>query len=206
MSHISKMLSRQWKVLLVAGLLVSLLMVGIGLISPLEYRADAELLILTRQQSGTDPLTVARAQEQIAGQLAENVEKDLFYNQVIADNTLPSEVVERFTSIEDDRKRRKAWNKAVEARANVGTSLLTLTAYDTNAEHAEQLASQMAQTLIQNGTEYVGTLVVGRVVNEPIATDWPVRPNIFLHALFGFIIGIMGMGWLLIKRSKPNLF
>lgn len=205
MHNFVKMFTRQWKLLLTAGVLVALLSLGVSLIAPLEYRADTEILILSLKQSGTDPLATSRAQERIAEQLALAVETDAFFEQVQGSGGLSDELRAMFPD-DDPRKRRKRWQKSVDASALFGTSILTVSAYNTDREEAELLASQVAETVFKNGSEYVGTPIVARVVNESIASVWPVRPNLLINTALGFIVGIIGMGWLLVRRSRSGIF
>ena len=204
MSHVGKLFSRQWKVILIAGALVGVLSLGVSLIAPLEYKADAELLILIRQQVNTDPLTVSRAQERIAEQLARAVETDAFFDQVMAGETITPGIIAKF-DIDNERKKRKRWHKSIDARAEFGTSLLTVSAFDTDRDQAEALADLVATTLVQESLDYVGIIVSASVVNNPIASAWPVRPNILLNTLLGFLVGVIGMGWLVLSRTRGRI-
>jgi len=62
------------------------------------------------------------------------------------------------------------------------------------------LAAASADALVARGWEYVGGDVTMKVVNNPIATRWPVRPNLVLNALLGFVVGTLLMGLLVVRK------
>lgn len=203
MRHITSLLQRQWKLLAITGALGALVFLGGSLLFPLEYRADADVLILTRQQSGADPLSLSRAQERITETIAATIETDSFYEQVVSGDA--GRFVREQFDIENDRQRRSAWEDAVEARAQYGTNVMTISAYATSREQAERLAAAVAETIAQNGSEYVGTVIISRVVNQPIASRFPVRPNLLVNAVLGFLIGVIVMGWVVVQRRRPRV-
>lgn len=203
MSSVIAVLTRQWKLPVFAGIFVALLSFFVGIVLPSDYKAETDLLILTRQ-SGTDPLTTARAQERIAETLARTVETDAVYAQVMARPDL-SEDAKNDLRNSDSRKQRKQWERQVDARAIFGTNMLRVSAYGNTKEQAQDLARAVSQTMIQNGSEYVGTLIVARVVNEPIAGAWPARPNPLVNAGVGFVVGVLAMGWLVVSRGKRSI-
>lgn len=203
MHSTSKLLVKRWKVIATGGVIVAAISFGVSLIMPLEYRADAQISIITRQQYGVDPFTTSKSAERIADTLANTVETDAFYAQVVENNAVGS-IRNRFDGL-DPRKRRKAWRRAVEGSTVFGTNLLNVSVFARNADDAERLAAAVAKTVVDNGSDYVGTVIVARIVNQPIASKFPVRPNLALNALLGFFIGIIGTGWAVARRHGNSV-
>jgi len=50
----------------------------------------------------------------------------------------------------------------------------------------------------------VGGDVTIKVVNNAIVTNWPVKPNLVVNAILGFIFGVMVMAGLIFKKNYKN--
>lgn len=203
MSSPLKTLAKRWKVVAFGGLVLGLLALGLSLFLPLEYRADTQLLIIARQQYGVDPFTVSKSAERVADTLSNTIETDAFFNQVL-ENSAIGNLREEYDQM-DARERREAWNKAIDGNSVFGTNLMNISAFDTDPERAQMLAAAVADTVVKNGSNFVGTLVEVRIVNQPIATKFPVRPNLPLNFLLGFVIGAFAMGWTTVRKHGHHI-
>ena len=65
-----------------------------------------------------------------------------------------------------------------------------------------RLAGAAVDTLASRGWEYVGGDVTIKVVNAPVATRFPVRPNLPLNGALGFVVGVLLMVLALLRREK----
>ncbi len=180
-------LIRRSRFLVFGGLLCALLSVAVSFLFPLEYRADAQILILPRVQYGSDPFSATKASEQVAENLSSVVSTDEFRSLVVG--ALPVELQSSFSK-QTPKKTRVYWNKTVEASPVFGTNFLSISAYSTNKEVAMQIVSVAAQTLLERGQEYTPSPIMPRIINNPIVSDMPVRPNLIKNALLGFIVGV----------------
>ncbi len=190
------------KAILGFGVLVALLSLGVSLLFPLEYRADAQVLVIAKSRSGVDPYTIAKSGERIGEDLIQVVKTNDFYTKVMAD---PNFTVDRtrFEAIGmSEQTKRKNWQNSVSASVVYGTSVLSVSAYSPNASDAAQLSGAIVDTLAAHGWEYVGGDVSMKIVNQPIVTRWPVRPNLIVNVLSGFAIGVLTFGLLVVYR--PN--
>jgi capsular polysaccharide biosynthesis protein len=104
----------------------------------------------------------------------------------------------------DSKKKRSAWEDAVTISVTRGTGLLTITAYNTDVVQAEQIATAVAHVLTAEGWTYTsGGNITVKVVDEPLNSNWPVRPNILVNAFSGFILGALaGIGYVLIQVER----
>ena len=75
-------LRRSFKLIFLVGILVALLSAGITLIFPLQYRADAQVLIISQSRSGVDPYTVVRSAERVGENIAQVMKTNDFYQKV----------------------------------------------------------------------------------------------------------------------------
>ena len=78
---------------------------------------------------------------------------------------------------------------------------MNVSAYDSNVNQAKQLAGATVDALAAKGWEYVGGDVTIKVVNQPVVTRFPVRPNIILNFAMGFVVGMVLSSLLVIKKK-----
>ena len=185
-------LHRRFKLIFLVGILVALLSVGFTFVFPLEYRADAQVLIISKSNSGIDPYTLVRSAERVGDNVIQVMKTDDFYQKVKAQKNYDID----WTVFESkgEREKRKLWQKTLVPSVVYGTGVLNISTFNTNSDTAVKLAAASADALVARGWEYVGGDVTMKVVNNPIATRWPVRPNLVLNALLGFVVGTLLMG------------
>lgn len=193
-----KILRRRWKVVLIFGLVFALISVFITVLFPLEYRADAQVLIISKSRYGVDPYTVVKSAERIGENIAQVIKTDDFYNKVVGQSDYVFDN-SKFENI-SERKKRKRWQKTVDASVVYGTGVLNISSYSENSDDAKKMAGAVASTLASKGWEYVGGDVSIKVVNDPIVTKWPARPNLVLNLILGFMVGVLVSGFVLVRK------
>lgn len=200
MSETSQILRRRSKIIFLVGILFAVISTGITLLFPLEYRADAQVLIIPKSRLGVDPYTVVKSAERVGDNLVQIMQTDDFLDKVRS--TEGGELDwSKFDSL-SDRQKRKAWPKMVDGSVVYGTGVVNVSAYSTNSDQAKKITKAVVSTLETRGWEYVGADVIIKGVNNPIATRWPVKPNLPLNAAAGFLVGVMGMVLLTIKKAE----
>lgn len=190
--------------LFVWGLIFGAVAVGISLFFPLQYSASSQVLIISRDRSGVDPYTQAKSAERIGSNLVEVIGTTDFYNKVLSAKS--AEFNKAYWTKLDAREQRKAWQKNVEAEVVYNTSLLKITAYATTRDEAVHLVDAVAATLVAEGWQYVGGDLLLKQVDDPLASQYPVRPNIALNAVAGFAIGVFVAGAWLIRYRRHTIF
>lgn len=178
------------------GLLLSVLL---SFVRPLEYSSVTRLLI-TQELGAVDAYTASRSAERIADDLANAVAYEDFYAKVMASS---GTIDESYFST-DPKKRHDQWEKAVSISVTRGTGLLAITAYHTDVTQAENIARAVASVLTQEGWTYTsGGNITVKVVDTPLNSKWPVRPNILINAFSGFVLGsLAGVGYILIQAER----
>lgn len=197
---ISQLLSRRFGTIFMSGLIVAAVCVGASFLLPLEYRADAQVLIISRSRFGVDPYTVVKSAERIGENIVQVVKTNDFYSKVM---TQPNTTIDRsrFENI-PERTKRKRWQKAVSASVVYGTGILNVNAYSTDPKQALSLAGAAAAALVGSAPEYVGGDVAIKIVNEPVVSRFPVRPNLPMNAVFGFGAGALLSFVLLLRKQQ----
>jgi len=195
-----KMLMRRWKLLLFVGIFFAVVSAAASVLLPQEYRADAQVLIISKSRYGIDPYTVVKSAERVGENVAQVMQTSDFYNKVRADH---STVINwnRFEKL-NERKKRKTWAKAMQPSVVFGTGVLNISTYSEDPGEAKALARAVAQTLETKAFEYVGGDVEIKLVNEPVATRFPARPNMPLNAAAGFVIGVLLSGVMVVRKRS----
>jgi capsular polysaccharide biosynthesis protein len=193
-----KRLLRSKKLIIAIAVLTAIFTGGTTLLFPLQYRADAEIYILSQARFGVDPYTVARSGERIAENLAEVMRTDDFYEKAKTDTAY--KVDWSYFEDRDARTRKKLWEKTINPSVVYGTSILTISAFHASPAEAHAIAGAVANTAVTKTTEYVGGDVSIRLVSRPVVTRVPVRPNPLVNAGLGALAGALVAAIVVLKK------
>jgi len=190
---------RGWSTIVLFAVVGLVLAVVFSFLRPLEYSSTVRLLI-TQNVGTVDAYTAARSAERIAEDLATITYTTSFYDKVMS----AGYGIDESYFPEDDYKRRKKWNKMVNTTVARGTGLLTIKAYHTDIAQAEQIAHAIAFVLTNEGWTYTsGVNITVRLVDTPLNSRWPMRPNIPANAFSGFVLGgLAGALYLMIQAER----
>lgn len=180
----------------VLGLVAAILL---SLLRPLEYSATTRIGI-TQDLGSVDAYTASRSAERIADNLADAVTHTVVYDAIL--DHYPDVDPNYFGGSEN--KKRQKWAKAVTTSVTRGNGLLTVRIYHTNPEQARILASAIAEYLTSDGWRYTsGTGINIQLVDDVLVSAWPVRPNLIMNGLSGFLLGgLAGSAFLLIQSER----
>ena len=198
--HHSVNLFEEWHSIALFGLLGLVLALLISFVQPLQYSSTIRLLILQDSGSSVDAYTASRADERIAENLATILFTSTFFDQVMDSGFS----IDRKTFPENDRKRRRVWSRAVDASVTRGSGLLTISTYHKDVTQAEQIARAIAFVLTRNVSDYTsGGSVQVSLVDSPLNSRWPVKPNILANSASGFFLGcLIGIALILTKSER----
>lgn len=189
-----------WQTIIMFGLLGLVISLIVSFVQPLKYASTARLLILQNIGSSVDAYTASRSEERIAENLATIVYTSTFFDQVmnagfdIEEESFPAE----------GSKRRRTWRKTVSATVSRGTGLLTITAYHQDVRQAEQIVRAVAFVLTDRVGEFTsGGNVQVRLIDAPLNSRWPVKPNVLANIFSGFFLAsFIGIGYVLIQSER----
>ncbi len=189
-----------WQTLLMFGLLGLVLSLMISFVQPLRYASTARLLILQNIGSSVDAYTASRSEERIAENLATIVYTSTFFDQVVNAGF----DIDKDAFPLEGSKRRRIWRRTVFATVSRGSGLLTITAYHHDVQQAEQIVRAVAFVLTDRVGEFTsGGNVQVRLIDAPLNSRWPVRPNVLANMLSGFFLaGFVGVGFVLLQSEK----
>jgi len=197
-------LEKNAKLIFIWGLVFAVLSIAASLFFPKQYSATSHVLIISRDRAGVDPYTQARSAERIGANLAQVMNTTDFYNKVMGSSAYPFDR-EPWKNL-TDRQQRKKWTKDVQATMIYGGSLLGINVYSYSQAEAVKLSGAVTQTLAAQGWEYLGGDVAIKVVSNPLASRWPARPNLFINATVGLLVGILISSLWVLRYKRRHLF
>ncbi|MEA3248964.1 MAG: hypothetical protein U9Q03_01245 [Patescibacteria group bacterium] len=196
---------RGWKKIALFAVATAAFAAAVSFAFPLRYGSTMRLLMIQSELSAVDPYTAIKAQERVSDNLAQILYTTDFYDKVMGAQFNVDE--EYFAG--DERRQRRRWKDAISTLVLRGSGMLDVTVYHTDPDQAEQISRAIAFVLTTEGWEYIGggDLQV-RVVDEPLVSRWPVRPNVPTNAFMGLVLGgIAGSGYVLTRdRRRKGLF
>lgn len=188
---------KKWNMILLFAILSATLALVGSFVRPLEYSSSVRLLIVQKNIGVSDAYTVLKSAESIGDNLSQVVYTSSFLDKVLDSKYLVNKNF--FPRKEYDR--RKKWSRMLETQGSRGTGFLRLTVFHPDAREANKIARAMSSILIEEGWQYVGTAMEMKLVDKPLESRFPARPNIFANIFFGFFFGgCAGMLYVLGKQ------
>jgi len=199
--RVLRLLGRHWTTIMWFAILGIVAAVGLSLIRPLEYRSSIRLLI-TQESVSADAYTASRSAERVADDLSGIVFTTAFFDQVLNAHFSIDEA--QFPSADTKQaKRRKAWQEMITTSVERGTGLLSIDAYNRDPEQARQISQAIAFVLTQQGWRYTsGGNISVRLVDEPLVSQYPVRPNLPSNGFVGLVLGALVGGAFVLVRAE----
>jgi capsular polysaccharide biosynthesis protein len=202
-----KIALRGWRKILFFGIVAMLVAGGLSFLEPLKYSSSIRMLIIQPSNINVDPYTAIRSSEQIGNNLAQVVYTTDFFNKVMDAGSAKFGIDPTYFP-DNDAKRRKLWSQMVSVKIENGTGLLNITVYHPSKDQATQIAQAVAYVMTNEGANYVGgTALQIRLVDEPLVSRFPVKPNIPVNAFTGLVLGaLFGIAYVILNdKSRKYL-
>ena len=187
-----------WPTILLFAATGMVLAVLLSLLRPLEYSSTTRILI-TQELGVTDAYTASRSAEIIAMDLIAVVPTSRFFDTVM--NAGYSIDQSHFPT--DPSRRRLKWAKTVSASLS-SNGLVTIKAYHTEVSQAQEIAKAVSFVLTTQADQFTsGSNITAIIVDDPLNSRYPVRPNMPVNAVSGFFLGTLcGAAYLLIQAER----
>ncbi len=185
---ITQLLERHWKTVAVSAAVTMVLAAALSFVRPLEYSSTMRLLIIQKASLNLDPYTAIRSAESIADNLSQIIYTSVFFDKV----TSAGFNIDKSYFDPNETKRRAQWERMVSTQVTHQTGFLGITVYHTNKDQASEIARAIAFVLTTEGNQYIGghDLEI-QLVDTPLQSRFPVRPNVPLNAFLGAVIGVV---------------
>lgn len=202
--YFNNLKTHQKTIVVIIGLVVVLSLI-LTLIQPFEYRSSSQLLIIQKHNPNLDAYTASRSAERLSKNLSNVIYTSSFFEKVMNSGF---DLKDKFSK--NEAKRRSQWKRKVVAQVSMETGMLRISVYDRDKVQAKEFTQAIAHVLSTKGEEYHGggEDVEIKLVDAPLASRFPVRPNLALNLFTGLILGVVAGGGYLMTNSKsqiPNL-
>lgn len=169
----------------IAGGIVALV---ISFVQPLKYRATMRLLIIQATSPTLDAFTAVKSSEKVGRNLGNVIASSSFLERTL----LANPKIDAAGFPQDERKRRKAWGRTVESSVAPETSVMEVRVYHQRPTQAHAIAEGIGNVLVREAREYTGSQDISvKVIDSPLVSRFPVRPNIPLNTVLGLILGAL---------------
>jgi capsular polysaccharide biosynthesis protein len=160
-----------------------------ALITP-EYRSDMSVLVIQKQpEDKVDAFSAAKSADYLSDTFSKIIYTDSFINDVL---TSSAGIQTKFSTDHEDRK--KQWENEVEVKKINNSGIIDISVFDPQKKEAEKIVQAISQNLSANSAKYHGggDKITITVIDGPITSKMPARPNILLNVLLAFVVGIVG--------------
>ena len=196
-----RLIKYNWKKVLLFAVLVMIITAALSFIEPLKYSTEVRFLVIQKSLLGLDPYTAIKSSERVALNLSEILYTTSFFNKVMGSDYN----IDKDYFSADEEKKRDQWSRMIGSFVEGGTGLLTLAVYHPDRNQSLEIAQAVASVLATEAQEYVGGDVQIKLVDDPLPSRFPVKPNIPLNAFFGFVLGLV-LGFVyVVWRSRPSV-
>ena len=195
-------IKRDWRKVLIVTLIVVLIALVFSLVQSFLYRSTVSILVLQKSSFSIDAYSASKSEERIANKLAQVVYSSSFLKEVLNSGFYIDK--EYFPT--DELKKRNKWSKTVEAEVPAGLSKLTFSIYHTDPNQALQISQAIAYTLTTEKREYIGIEDVDlKVLDTPLVSKYPVRPNILVNMILGVLFGlVLGLAYVVLTYNPDR--
>lgn len=177
-----------WPTILLFASVGVVLAVLLSLTRPLEYSSTTRILI-TQELGVVDAYTASRSAERIADDLSSIVYTSTFFDKVMDSGFQ----IDGSYFPNDPTRQREKWAKTITASVSRSSGLLAIKAYHPDVGQAQAIAQAVAFVITTQGWTYTsGGNITVQVVDEPLNSRYPVRPNIPVNAVSGLFLGAIG--------------
>jgi len=198
---------RLWRARWQGGLLIAALCLAVimaaTLAQPLKYSSSLRLLVV-QETDGADYYTAARSTEYLSDILSKVSYTRIFFDQVLA--VAPEIKADYFGRT--NQQIVKHWARSIDVKPVVNTGLLNVTVYHADRGQAEILARAVAKVLIEHNGDYhgLGNKVSLKLLDGPLTSNYPVKPNVVVNALLALLSGVLLSGAVVYWRPQAALF
>ncbi len=160
-------------------------------VQPFKYGASSQILIIQNSIS-SDPYTASKSTEYLSNILAKVVYSNSFFENVLNSGY----AVDKSYFGQTVKKQMKTWNKTVSTKANNDSGIITINVYHKDRTQTDLIARAIVYTLqTKHGLYHGGADNVSiKVIDDPITSNYPVKPNLILNFNLALVLGLIFSG------------
>lgn len=158
---------------------------------PLKYNSESRVLVIQDFPRGIDQSSISKSNEYISNILAKVVSSNLFYSDVLnVGFNIDKSYFSKTSNINDEMDQ---WKKTVQAKAIGDTGIIDINVYHPDKQQLNQIAMAVNFTLQSKHAKYhgLGSNIIIKIIDEPIVSAWPIKPNIILNLFLAIVVGLI---------------
>lgn len=161
----------------------------VSFIQPLKYSAESQVLVVPDYRQTTDPYQISKTNEYLSSLLAQVTYSSSFFEATAK----PEYQIDATYFGNTSKKRMNKWQKTIEVKALNDSGIISVKAYHPDKQQAEKLVRAINYNLITKNNFYhgLGDKVVLKVIDEPLVSLWPAKPNLPVNFALAFILGLL---------------
>lgn len=165
-----------------------ILAIILSLIQPFKYGSSSKILVI-QDSAGSDPYLASKSTEYLSNILAKVVSSNSFFENVLNSGYY----IDKNYFGDTIKGQMKTWSKTVSAKAINDSGIISLDVYHTDRSQAELINRAVAFTLQTKHGLYHGggDSVSVKVIDEPIVSNYPVKPNLILNFGLALALGLI---------------
>jgi len=184
-----KRIFKNWRiiaVILLATITVSL--IATSLQKP-QYVARGRILITQKTSDNLDMYKASQSAERLAMLFAKIIKSSTFFKDVL-NSGFP---IDKSYFPKGEKDSREKWMEMVNSRVSTDTSIIEIDVYHRDAQEAKRILNAIIYNFSQKSKSYynLGDTVGIVVLDTPLVSDRPVKPNFFLNIILGLFIGLV---------------
>lgn len=192
----------QWRAIIVIILVVIAISIITSLARPPLYRSRSRILVTQETNINLDMYKASQSAERLAILLAKVIKSSSFMKDVL-NSGFP---IDKSYFPAAEKELRKAWAKMVSSRVSTDTSIIEIEVYHTKQKEAEKITNAIIYVFSEQGKKYynLGDQVGIVVLDTPLVSERPAKPNLALNIILGLAIGVILAAIYIFWNTPPD--
>lgn len=205
---LSNLLKQKRQTLLSIFLIFLIIGSGFILTQDFKFGTKSKILVIQEGYGRVDPFAVSRSVEYLSDLFSRVVYSNSFFSFVINSDF----GIDKNYFGEDSTKQMKKWKKTLSAKSVENSGIININVYHPDASQAKQIALAVNHALITQNQNYqgLGDSVKISVLDQPIVSKYPVKPDLILNFLFLLGLSLLfGLAYIYVfpeNKYDINLF
>ncbi|MDP3956601.1 MAG: Wzz/FepE/Etk N-terminal domain-containing protein [bacterium] len=165
-----------------------ILAIILSLLQPFKYGSSSQVLVI-QNSSNPDPYLASKSTEYLSNILAKVISSNSFYENVLDSGYYVNK--NYFGQTVKDQM--KIWAKTISTKAINDSGIISLNIYHADRSQAELINRAVVFTLqTKHGLYHGGGENVSiKVIDEPITSNYPVKPDLILNFGLALVLGLV---------------
>ncbi|WKZ24500.1 MAG: GNVR domain-containing protein [Patescibacteria group bacterium] len=168
-----------------------------------KYGSKSQVLVVQEHNRTLDAYTVSKSNEYLSSVLASVVTSNSFFVRVLDSGFAVEESYFGLTP----RDQMKEWKKTVNVKSLSDSGIIAISVYHPDRAQAEKIIRSVNHVLMTQHGAYHGSgeSVKVRLIDQPVTSNFPVKPNIPLIAALAVALGaVTGLVYVYLLPRNPR--